>query len=59
MEVGMEFLIGGVLIGVCLVLTIRNTILLRQKAAKPEEVSDEQKRREEEYEALMNYRGRA
>ena len=55
----MEFLIGGVLIGVCLAMTIRNTILLRQKASKPEEVSDEQKRREEEYEALMNYRGRA
>ena len=57
----MTTLIFGILIGACLVLTIENTILIHMKPKKkdePEEMTEEQKRREEEFDALMNFRGR-
>lgn len=54
----LAFLIGGILIGACLVLTVRNTLKLRPKPLKVEEPSDEQKRLDAEYNAMMNYRGR-
>lgn len=53
----LAFLIGGLLIGTCLVLTVRNTILLRKKEQPAEQESDEQKNREDEFNRLMNYRG--
>lgn len=49
------FLIGGLLIGALGVLTIRNTLKLREKPVV-EEPSDEQKERDRQYTALMNYR---
>ena len=55
----MEFLIGGVLIGLTMALTIYNTVKLhRKEPAAADTMSEEQKRREEEFEALMNYRGK-
>lgn len=54
----MEFLIGGLLIGITLTLTVINTIKLRRKPKQePVEVTEEQKRREEAFQRLMNYRG--
>ena len=56
----MEFLIGGILLGITMVLTLYNTLMLHRKAeTKVEPMTEEQKRREEEYDALMNYRGKA
>ena len=57
----MTTLIFGILIGACFVLTVENTILIHMKPKKkdePEEMTEEQKRREEEFDALMNFRGR-
>ena len=57
----MTTLIFGILIGACFVLTIENTILIHMKPKKNEPepmMTEEQKRREEEFDALMNYRGR-
>ena len=55
----MAYLVGGILIGLTMALTIYNTIKLNRKTeTKAEPMTDEQKRREEEFDALMNYRGR-
>lgn len=51
------FLIGGILIGAIGALTVYNTVRLRPKTVKPEEPSDRQKKLDEQYEAMMNYRG--
>lgn len=51
----LAFLIGGLLIGTLGVLTIRNTLKLRQKPVV-EEQSDEQKERDRQFNALMDYR---
>ena len=54
----LAFLIGGLLIGACLILTIQNTVKVNRKKQAPEDTAtDEQKRREEEFSRLMNYRG--
>lgn len=62
----MGYLIA-LLLGVCLVLTVENTIKIHRKpkAEKPVELTDEQKRKkqreeqiEREYDELMNYKGR-
>ena len=50
-------MIGGILIGAIGALTVYNTLRLRPKTVKPEEPSDKQKRIDEQYEAMMNYRG--
>lgn len=49
------FLIGGLLIGVIGVLTVRNTLKLREKPVVDEQ-SDEQKERDRQFNALMDYR---
>jgi hypothetical protein len=51
----LAFLIGGILIGVIGVLTVRNTLKLRQKPVVDEQ-SDEQKERDRQFSALMDYR---
>lgn len=51
----LAFLIGGILIGVIGVLTVRNTLKLREKPVV-EEQSDEQKERDRQFNALMDYR---
>ena len=55
----MAFLIGGILIGLTMALTIYNTYLLHRKketAAAP--MTEQEKRVAEDIEAMMNYRGR-
>lgn len=55
----MAYLLGGVLIGLTMALTVYNTILLHKKdSVKVEEPSEEQKKREKQFDALMNFRGR-
>jgi hypothetical protein len=51
----LAFLIGGLLIGALGVLTIRNTLKLREKPVVDEQ-SDEQKERDRQFNALMDYR---
>lgn len=60
-------MVYGILIGICLVLTIENTIMLHRKpkAEKPREMTaderarEEQKKREEkDWEKVQNYHGR-
>lgn len=53
----MEFLIGGIMIGAIGALTVYNTLKLHSKKdAVVEDQSNEQKEREKQFEALMNYR---
>lgn len=54
----MAYLFGGILIGITMVLTLYNTFQLSKKQGTVEPMTEEQKRREEEFDALMNYRGR-
>jgi len=55
----MTFLIGGILLGLTMALTIYNTVKLHRKTeTKVEPMTEEQKRREEEFDMLMNFRGR-
>lgn len=51
------FLIGGILIGGIGVLTVINTLKLRQKEVKVSEPSEEQKRQEEQFQAMLDYKG--
>ena len=51
----LAFMIGGILIGVIGVLTVRNTLKLREKPVVDEQ-SDEQKERDRQFNALMDYR---
>ena len=51
------FLIGGILIGGIGVLTVINTLRLRQKEVKVSEPSEEQKRQEEQFQAMLDYKG--
>ena len=56
----MEFLIGGILIGCIGALTVYNTLKLHKKEQVTEAVTDEeQEDREKQFNALMNYRGKA
>lgn len=50
------FLIGGILIGVIGALTVRNTLKLREKVTVSEP-SEEQKRAEEQFQAMLDYKG--
>lgn len=50
-------LIGGILIGGIGVLTVINTLKLRQKEVKVSEPSEEQKRQEEQFQAMLDYKG--
>jgi hypothetical protein len=50
------FLIGGILIGVIGALTVRNTLKLREKVTVSEP-SEEQKRQEEQFQAMLDYKG--
>lgn len=55
----MAFLIGGILLGLTMALTVYNTVKIhRNPETNVEPMTEEQKRREEEFDALMNYRGR-
>ena len=51
------FLIGGILIGGIGVLTIRNTLKLRAKEVKVAEPTEEQKCQEEQFQAMLDYKG--
>ena len=56
----MEFLIGGILIGLTMALTVYNTIKLHKKQEiKEEPMTEKEKRIERDVEAMMNYRGRS
>lgn len=63
----MTTLIFGILIGACFVLTVENTILIHRKPKeKPVELTEEQKRKadeekrnQDEWDAMMNYKGRS
>ena len=55
----MAYLIGGILIGLTMALTIYNTFVLHRKqeqTAAP--MTEQEKRVAEDIEAMMNYRGR-
>lgn len=55
----MAYLIGGILIGLTMALTIYNTFVLHRKheqTAVP--MTEQEKRVAEDIEAMMNYRGR-
>lgn len=51
------FLIGGILIGGIGVLTVMNTLKLRKPDVKVTEPSEEQKRQEEQFQAMLDYKG--
>ena len=54
------FLIGGILIGCIGALTVYNTLKLHKKEQVEEAtVDEEQEDREKQFNALMNYRGKA
>ena len=56
----MEFLIGGILLGLTMALTIYNTVKLHKKQeTNVEPMSEKEKRIAQDVEAMMNYRGRA
>ena len=64
----MTTLIFGILIGACFVLTVENTILLHRNPPKEKPVelteeqkrkADEEKRNQDEWDAMMNYKGRS
>lgn len=55
----MAYLIGGILIGMTMALTIYNTYLLhRKKETTAAPMTEQEKRVAEDIEAMMNYRGR-
>lgn len=60
MELDIILFVIGCICGACLVLTAWNTYKLhiQPKIEKPQ-MTEAQKREEEEFEALMKYRGRA
>jgi hypothetical protein len=51
------FLIGGILIGGIGVLTVINTLKLRPKTIKVTEPTEEQKRQEEQFQAMLDFKG--
>lgn len=50
------FLIGGILIGAIGALTVRNTLKLRERVTVSE-MTEEQKRQEEQFQAMLDYKG--
>ena len=51
------FLIGGILIGGIGVLTVLNTLKLRPNEVKVHEPTEEQKRQEEQFQAMLDFKG--
>ena len=51
------FLIGGILIGGIGALTVLNTMKLRPKEVKVHEPTEEQKRQEEQFQAMLDFKG--